>query len=94
MILTDRFTRGFLAGLVGGVISLIWGLFSKFVLNFTDILFGDFAAVLIYGRPAVSLGDHIFAQITVFGFYGICGIIFVFFIPYMSSQNLYLKGAI
>lgn len=94
MILNDRFTRGFLAGLFGGVISLSWGLFSKFVLDFTDILFGEFAAILIYGRPALSLGDHLFAQVALFGFYGLCGIVFVLSIPYLSSKNLYLKGCL
>lgn len=92
MVLTDRFTKGFLTGLVGGAVSLSWGLFSKYVLHFTDILFGEFAAILIYGKPAVSLGEHLFAQVALFGFYGLCGTIFVFFIPYISSKNLYLKG--
>lgn len=94
MILNDRLTRGFLAGLLGGIASLIWGIISKFIINFTDMLFGEFAAILVYGRPAVSLADNIFAQVAVFGFYGVCGIIFVFLIPLIKSENLLLKGCI
>jgi len=94
MILTDRFTKGFLAGLLGGAASFSWGLFSKFVLHFTDIIFGEFAAKLVYGKPAVSLGEHLFAQVALFGFYGLCGVIFAFSIPYISSKNIYIKGCL
>ena len=94
MILDDRFTRGLLAGVLGGIPALVWGLLSKYVLRFTDMLFLEFAAILVYGKPAVTLADRVFAQVVVFAFYGICGILFVFLVPYITSKNLVLKGFI
>ena len=42
---------------------------------------------MVYGKPAVSLGEHLFAQVALFGFYGLCGVIFAFSIPYISVKT-------
>ncbi|HBV86256.1 hypothetical protein [Desulfosporosinus sp.] len=93
MILEDRFTRGFIAGLIGGVGSLAWGLFSKSILKFTELLYTDFASILIYGNKASSFIEKAFAQFVVFGFWGLGGILFILLIPYLTSKNLIFKGA-
>lgn len=42
----DRFYRGVIAGTVGGIIMNIWDLFSYYVLDFADLRYLDWAAVL------------------------------------------------
>lgn len=86
MILDDRFTRGFIAGLIGGIGSLAWGIFSKSILKFTELLYSDFAAILIYGVKASSSIEKAFAQFVVFGFWGLGGIVFILLIPYLTSN--------
>lgn len=52
MTLHDRLTRGLIAGMVAGVVSLLWGLFSFHILKSTRLLYTDFAAILTYGTKA------------------------------------------
>lgn len=94
MTLEDRFTRGFLAGLIAGTITLPWGLISKYLLKFSEMMYSDFAAFLIYGKKLETLIEMIFSQLVVFGFWGLGGVAFVFLIPYITSKNLILKGLI
>lgn len=45
-LIMDRFYRGVIAGTVGGIIMNIWDLFSYYVLDFADLRYLDWAAVL------------------------------------------------
>lgn len=94
MDLKDRLTRGFLAGVIGGVVAFPWGLISKYILKSADILYNDFAAIHIYGKRPDVLVEMMFAQLAVFGLFGVCGILFVYLIPYVTSRNLVFKGLI
>jgi len=93
MALNDRFTRGLIAGIIAGLVSFSWGLLSRHVLHFTTLLYSDFAAILTYGAKAQSLQAKIFAQLVVFMFWGFGGILFAYFIKYVGSKNIVLKGA-
>ncbi len=92
MTINDRFTQGLLAGILGGIPSLAWGLFSQYILKFSSHLYGDFAAALIYGKNAANIWDKLFNQLVVFMFFGLGGIIFAFLVRRISSRNLVLKG--
>lgn len=94
MFLEDRLTRGFIAGILGGLVAFPWALISKFIFKTADILYMDFAAIHIYGKRPDNLIEMIFAQFIVFGLFGALGIIFVYLIPYVTSMNLILKGLI
>jgi uncharacterized membrane protein YagU involved in acid resistance len=90
--LKDRLTRGLLAGILAGLVTFPWGLASKYILKTADILYMDFAAIHIYGKRPENLAEMAFAQLAVFGLFGVCGILFVYLIPYITSMNLKLKG--
>jgi len=92
MTLDDRFTKGLIAGICGGFISLSWGLTSKFILHFTTLLYADFAAALVYGRKAHDILEIAFSLLVVFMFFGAGGIAFAYLIRHIGSQNIILKG--
>jgi len=89
--LRDRFTRGFLAGIIAAVPSLLFALIA-FWLNWTTLRWATFAAILIYGRRSLNLAEEVFSTLAVFMLCGIFGIIFVFLIPKLTSVNLLLKS--
>jgi uncharacterized membrane protein YagU involved in acid resistance len=80
--------------MLAGIFSLAWGLFSLHVIHFTSLLYTDFAAILIYGERINTTIAKVFAQIAVFFFWGLDGIVFAFITPYIGSRNLVLKGAL
>lgn len=92
MTLDDRLTRGFLAGLLAGLPSLAWGMFSRHILQFTTLLYTDFASFLIYGKKGNTSMEMLFSQLVVFLFWGLGGIVFAYLVCYVTSKNLMLKG--
>ena len=87
----DRFTKGFLAGLISGIPTLIFSLIAK-ELNLTTLRWANFAAILIYGRKSMNLMEEIFSILAVFAICGVLGIIFSLVIPKISSVNYLLKS--
>lgn len=92
MTLDDRLTRGLLAGVLAGIPGILIALTSRFVLHTTTLLYSDFAAILIYGKKAETIGGHLFSGLVVFMFWGFLGILFAYLIRYVTSKNLILKG--
>ncbi len=86
----DRFTRGFLSGVIAGIPTLIFSLVA-FVLHWTTLRWSSFAAILIYGRKSGNLSEEIFATLAVFVLCGILGVIIAFVIPKLTSANYLLK---
>ena len=91
MDLTDRFARGLIAGLVGGVIMNIISLVS-YSLGITELRFLDWSAIAIYGLKPESLVEAVFAQLAQFVFVGVLGVLFAYLIAAMGSKNHLLKG--
>lgn len=87
----DRFTRGFLSGIIAGAPTLAFALLA-ISLNWTTIRWAHFTAKLLYGRIEMNLMENIFATVTTFFFCGGLGVIFAFVIPRISSLNYILKG--
>lgn len=92
MTLNDRFVQGLIAGICGGISSLAWGMFSRYVLRFTTMLYADFAAALVYGQKAANLPEKLFSHFVVFMFFGLDGILFAFLLKAINRKNLLLKG--
>lgn len=91
MDLRDRFTRGCMVGLAGGIATTLIGyLFS--LLKFGTLRFADFAAIFIYGREAKGLFEVLFAILIHWGFSAAAGIIFVYLLKAIKTMNLLLKG--
>ncbi len=87
----DRFKRGFIAGILAAIIQFIVGLLF-FYLKFTELLWLNFASVLIYGREPLLLEEKVFAELGVLFFSGLMGILFAYLIIYTNSRDHLLKG--
>ncbi len=90
----DRFTRGLIAGIAGGIAMNLWTVFAVFVLQLEIIRFVDWAAVILYGDLARSHIEATLALLMQLMWSGVLGIAFAFMIAQVSSQRYYLKGAV
>lgn len=91
MVLRDRFTKGFLSGVIAGIPALAFALTAA-SLKWTTLRWSNFAAILIYGQKSTNLIEEVFSSLGVFFFCGILGIICAFIIPKISSSNYLLKS--
>jgi hypothetical protein len=88
----DRFTEGFIAGGVAGIVQILIDLFIIDVFHFGKFHLFDYAAVLIYGKHPSFWFETILAQITYLAFTCIIGIIFAYLILFIGSKYYLLKG--
>lgn len=90
----DRYFRGFVSGLIGGVAMNIWSLFSYHILHFSTLRMLDWAGIMIYGHlPMTFLGSAYALTVHLF-WTGFLGIVFAYLITYTTSQHYILKGII
>lgn len=90
----DRFSRGFVAGVLAAIPLNAWNLFSYYVLGLADLRLLDWAGVAVYGTiPQSSLQvasalamQHIWS--------GFRGIMFSYLIPNIRSQGYIGKGVV
>ncbi|HWR44677.1 hypothetical protein [Sporomusa sp.] len=91
-MMEDRLFRGFVAGVVGGVVSSALSHLSYF-LGFTTLRLSDWAAILIFGHvPPFSLEEHMFAVFIHIGFCGAVGSMFAYFLVWVTSRKILFKG--
>lgn len=88
----DRFTRGFVAGIVGGIAMNIWSLSSSYLIHFTKARFLDYSAAMLFGHKSTNLIELIIAQLTQLLFAAAMGVLFAYIIPAITSKNYLLKG--
>jgi len=88
----DRFFRGFIAGVIGGLAMNTWSLVSFHILNFTDRRFLDWAAVILYGHLPNTIFQAVYAQLIQLLWVGLLGIVFAFLIPTVTSRGYLIKG--
>ena len=93
-ILKDRYTRGFIAGLLSGLVALALNLFSYYILHFATLLWGDFVAGIVFRRKVESSWEYIFAMVLGVLFTAVLGIMFSLIIPQIKSKYLWFKGLI
>jgi len=88
----DRLTRGFIAGVVGGIGMNLWGFFAG-LMNFTTLRMADWAVIMIYAHtPPFDSGEIIFALLGQLFFTGALGAAFVYLLRLVTSKNLIFKG--
>lgn len=88
----DRFTRGFLAGVGGGIVMNAWSFFAG-SMNMTTHRMVDWAALAIYGHAQpFDFGEIIFAFMAQLFFTGVLGIAFAYLVPLITSRNILFKG--
>lgn len=90
----DRFSRGLVAGLAGGVSMNIWSLISYHVLHIADRRYLDWASVLLFGHLPINITQTVYAQITQLIWSGFLGVVFAYLIPAVTSRGYILKGAV
>lgn len=90
----DRFFRGLIAGITGGIAMNLWSLIAVYILNWPIRRFIDWAAVLLYGRLPGSFAETSFALLMHILWTGTLGIIFAYMIPLTTSRGYLLKGAV
>jgi hypothetical protein len=87
----DRFTNGFIAGLIGGVIVGIFDL-ALFFLGVVQIPYLDWAAVLIFGYRFATLLEATIGQLGQLLFSAVVGVLFAYLLPLTSSRYYLFKG--
>lgn len=89
----DRFYRGLLSGLAGGIVMNIWSMFSYHILHFTTRRFLDWSAVILYGQLPRNWFEALYALLLQLLWVGLLGVIFAFLIRDLStSKGLLIKG--
>lgn len=89
----DRFYRGLLSGLAGGIVMNIWSSFSYYILRFSTRRFLDWSAVILYGHLPKDWFEAAYAFLLQLLWVGMLGVIFAFVIRDLStSQGLLIKG--
>ncbi|VBB08981.1 Hypothetical protein LUCI_4267 [Lucifera butyrica] len=88
----DRLTKGFTAGIIGGITMNIWAWIAS-SLNLTTLTMAEWAGIMIYGRtPPFNFGETVFALLGQVLFSGALGVAFSYLVPRISSRNLLFKG--
>lgn len=88
----DRFYRGLLAGIIGGVAMNVWSLFSYHILHFSNRRFLDWAGVIMYGHLPKTTFQAVYALTTQLIWVGLLGILFAFLVPKVTSRSYLGKG--
>lgn len=91
-ILKDRFSMGFLAGIISYLIPFSWNHISKFILGFGQLTFVDFAAVFLFTRFTQNIYEYIFGIFVAIFWHGFLGVVFAFLLAIIKSKNLLFKG--
>ncbi len=90
----DRFERGFMAGVSGGIIMNVWS-FTAGYMKFTDLRMVDWAGIMFFGHtPPFTLIESVIAFFLQLGFSGVLGVIFAYLIPMLTSKSLHFKGLV
>ena len=88
---TDRYIRGFIAGIIGGIVLDILDVTSN-LLGIDEMTYFDWAGILIIGSEPAKFGEYLISVFTQLFLCGLLGIIFAYMIPKVTSKNYLLKG--
>lgn len=92
MILQDRTTKGFIAGVIGGIAMNILNYISYY-LNIADLRFLDWPSIFVTGHSATNAFSVMFFLLVQLIFVGFLGIVFAYLISkLMTSTNYVFKG--
>lgn len=88
----DRFTRGFMAGIIAGVVANVWSLFAG-AMGFTNLRTVDLIGVILYAyAPPFGTGEIIMALMGHLLVCSVIGVGFAYFVLQVTSRNIFLKG--
>ena len=90
-MMEDRFTRGFLAGSIGGIASTAVDI-PLYLLKIASYRLIDYGAVFIYGYLPKTFFETFFALLIHWGFAAFGGGIFVYLVRFIAEKNFVFKG--
>ena len=90
--MTDRFLRGVAAGVIAYAPTWLYNYVAYSFFHFPKYRFADFASVMILGIPARGSIELWFARLVTLFFLALCGAVFAFLVPQLTSRYLYFKG--
>lgn len=93
IFLRDRFTRGIVAGLIGGIPTVAINQ-GSYYLKLSSLRYLDFVSLMIFSNLPKSRGEAWFAFFVMWAFFGVLGSVFALLVPVIKSGNLILKGVI
>jgi uncharacterized membrane protein YagU involved in acid resistance len=91
--LKDRFSHGFVSGILAGLIPFVFNFGSR-ALGFTTLVWADFMGLFLLGRRPDTTSEWAFSISVQFVFLGILGALFALILPYIPSKRHLLKGAL
>jgi len=89
----DRFLRGFVAGVCGGIVMNL-GSLAFYLSGLTSLPFWEWAAIMILGKQPAGTIDLALAVSSHLFFTGILGILFTYLILLFSPAYLLFKGVV
>ena len=91
-MLEDKFTRGFLAGLAGGIVANIIS-FVGGALGTTDVRTADLIGIFFFAKePPFTSGEVLYGLIGHLIITGAIGIVFAYLIPHIKRKYIAFKG--
>jgi hypothetical protein len=88
----DRFTRGFVAGILSGILTNVLSFFAG-AMGMTSLRTADLIGAIVYAySPPFGYGEIAFALFGHLMVSGVLGIGFAYFLPQVTSRNYFLKG--
>lgn len=90
----DRFDRGLVAGITGGIIMNLWSFFAYYILDLNILRFLDWANVFTFGHLPKNYIEAAFSLFLQLMFTGMLGIFFAFLIPQITSRGYVIKGVV
>jgi len=91
--MSDRFTNGFVAGLVAGTTMSVMNYISHQI-GIVDLLYLDWASVLLYGYRHETVLEAVVGQAGKLFFAGLLGSFFAFWLTIVTSKYLFFKGIV
>jgi hypothetical protein len=88
----DRFTLGFIAGIIGAIPMNAMNLFNYYITHLAELRYLDFAGFMIFGRLPITVGEVILAQFIQLGFSGVLGALFTKALEWVTPKNSLFKG--
>lgn len=89
----DRFFRGLIGGMIGGVCMDIFNFISFYLINFANLSIIDWSSIILYGYKSFTTAQFITALIAQIFWAGFLGIILVYLLLITTSQGYLIKGA-
>lgn len=91
-LMNDRFVNGFIAGMLGGILMSVLNIISFYVLGIAELLYLDWAAVLIFGYRYATFLEAVIGQMGQLLFAAAAGVLFAYLLPLISSKYYLFKG--